>query len=557
MLNPLRIFFAQKISFKFLVITTVATTASFGFVFLWFSWQQEEYVMEQVRKQAIILHKQIVLTRQWVADNNAVLIPMTPDSHSNPFPEKPDVVATDGVLYTKISPSVMTKLLSERALKSGLYSFKLTNTGPLNPDNSPDAFELEALKLFRASQQESVFRTELRNGKTVLRYVAPIYVNETCMQCHMSQSFKFGDVGGCLSVFIPMDEAKSAINRNRAILLGGGAAFAMSLVALLFVSARYLVFKRIHDIRTTMSKIPVSNLSEKKPPRGDELKDIADFCYLFDEKMKTQHEELERKISEATKDLSETNRNLEAANRELESLNRAKSEFFSDISHELRTPLTSIKGAADIMARKAPGENLEYVDIIRRNTDHLVKVVLDFLDFSKIEFGQFDLDLSSNSIKEVAEDAILSQKAVAEKKRLQFDLRCPDNPTPMFDRQRVFQVLTNLLSNAVRFSPEGGTITVSVASNGDGFVEVSVEDQGPGIEEKYHSAIFEKFYQVKQQDKTLHQGSSGIGLAICKGIMEAHCGRIWVESQPGKGSKFVFALPDNGPTDRCRNVAAE
>lgn len=543
MLTRLKNFFAQKISFKFLVITSVAITVSFVSVFLWFSWQQEEHIMEQVRKQAIILHKQIVLTRQWVADNNAVLVPKEPGTRSNPFLEQPDVVATDGTLYTKISPSVMTKLLSDRAVKSGLYSFKLTNTVPMNPGNAPDEFELEALKLFKASQQESVFRTEKRDGKTVLRYVAPIYVNENCMQCHMAQSFKFGDVGGCLSVFIPMDEAKSAINRNRAVLLGGGVAFAMSLVALLFLSARSLVFKRIHSIRTAMSKISVSNISEYQAPQGDELKDIADFCYLLDEKMKTQHEELERKISEATKDLSETNRDLEEANRELGSLNRAKSEFFSDISHELRTPLTSIKGAADIMARKAPSENLEYVDIIRRNTDHLIKIVRDFLDFSKIEYGQLDLDLRNNSVKEVAEEAVLSQKAVGGKKQLQFTLRCSDDPIFRFDRQRIYQVLTNLLSNAVRFSPERGTITVNITSNHDGFVEVSVEDQGPGIQGKYHSAIFEKFYQVAQEDKTMHQGSSGIGLAICKGIMEAHGGSIWVESQPGKGSRFVFALP--------------
>jgi signal transduction histidine kinase len=546
MLKQLKTFVAQKISFKFLVITTVAITVSFGLVFLWFSRQQEEHLMEQVRKQAIILHKQIVLTRQWVADNNGVLIPKGPDTRSSPFLEEPDVTAADGTLYTKISPSVMTKLLSDRAVKSGLYSFRLTNTDPLNEDNAPDKFELEALKLFRSSQRESVSRTEERNGKTVLRYVAPIYVNETCMQCHMTQNFKFGDVGGCLSVFIPMDEAKSAIIRNRAILLGGGAAFAMSLVALLFLSARTLVFKRIHDIRTAMSKIPVSDLAENRQTQGDELKDIADFCYLFDEKMRTQHEELERKISEATKDLSETNRDLEAANRELENLNRAKSEFFSDISHELRTPLTSIKGAADIMARKMPGESREYVDIIRRNTDHLIKVVRDFLDFSKIEAGQLDLDLQEDSITEVAQEAILSQKALAVKKQLQFELHSPEDLFIRFDRQRVYQVLTNLLSNAVRFSPEGGKIMVSIAPGRNGFVEISVEDQGPGIQEKYHAAIFEKFYQVTQQDKTLHQGSSGIGLAICKGITEAHGGRIWVESRPGSGSKFVFALPATG-----------
>ncbi len=104
--------------------------------------------MEQVKKQAIILHKQIVLTRQWVADHGSVLVPKTRDIRSSPFLEKPDVDASDGTVYTKITPSVMTKMLSDRALKSGLYSFKITNVAPLNPQNYPDEFETEALKLF-------------------------------------------------------------------------------------------------------------------------------------------------------------------------------------------------------------------------------------------------------------------------------------------------------------------------------------------------------------------------------------------------------------------------
>ncbi|HMK35379.1 MAG TPA: ATP-binding protein [Desulfomonilaceae bacterium] len=549
MLTRLRNFFSQKISFKFLVATSTAITVIFVLVFFWFSRQQEDHIMEQVKKQAIILHKQIVLTRQWAADSQTVLIPKTPETRSSPFLEKPDVQGSDGTTYTKISPSVLTKALSERAARSGTHFFRLTNTDLLNPNNSADGFELEALRLFRSSEQDSIFRMEEIDGKAVLRYVAPLYVAENCLQCHMTQNYRIGEVGGCLSVFIPMDEAKSAINRNRAILLGGGVAFALCLVMLVFLFARSLLFKRIQDIRVAMSRLPITNFMGNADPQGDELKNIADFCYILDEKMKTQHEELEKKISDATRDLSETNRDLEKANRELESLNRAKSEFFSDISHELRTPLTSIKGAADIMGRKASGGNLEYVDIIKRNTDHLVKIVLDFLDFSKIESGQLDLDLRKSSIREVAEEAIFSQKATAEKKDLHFALNSPDNLLPVFDRKRMYQVLTNLLSNAVRFSPVSGTITVDVGSDRNNFVKVAVHDQGPGIDEKYHAAIFRKFYQVKDQGKNIHQGSSGIGLAICKGIMEAHGGRIWVESRPGSGSTFVFTLPNDRPAN--------
>ncbi len=540
-------FSGRRISSKFLVLTSVSIAVIFGLLFFWFSHQQENHIMEQVKKQAIILHKQIVLTRQWVADQNAVLVPKSEGVPTNPFLKKPEIVSKDGEVFTKISPSLLTRLLSDRALKSGLYSFKLTNTERLNPVNAPDDFETEALRLFQASDKDGIFRTETRNGKKVLRYVAPLYVTDGCMQCHMVHGYKPGDVGGCLSVFIPMEEAQSAINSNKATLLGGGLAFAGSLVALLFVATRSLVFKRIRDIKTAINSISLTQSSKTTQNQGDELKEIQDLCYLLDEEMKNQHEELGRKIADATRDLSETNRRLETANSELENLNRAKTEFFSDISHELRTPLTSIKGAVDILARKSSCGEPVYLDIIRRNTDHLIKTVVDFLDYSKIESGQIELVLDDASLKAVAEDAILSQKAVADKKSVTLKLEAAQDVRLTVDTQRIYQVLINLLSNAVKFSPERGTVTVRIGNSDHSSVRVSVEDQGPGIPEQYHSAVFEKFYQVKElRNASLNQGSSGIGLAICKGLVEAHHGTIWVESEGGKGSRFTFSLPIQG-----------
>jgi len=533
----------HKISLKFLLSSSVTIAAVFVLVFLWFSQQLENHIMEQVKKQAIILYKQIVLTREWVAYHGTVLVPKTEKVQINPFLPEPNMTAADGSVYTRLSPSIVTRLLSDRASKGGSYSFKLTNTNRLNPANAPDEFEAEALKLFRSSQREGIFRTEKRDGKTILRYVAPLYVSDNCLQCHMAQSYKPGDVGGCLSVFIPMDEARKAINENKAILLGGGLVFGGSLIVLLFLATRTLVFKRIRDIQASMSRLNLKDSDQILGEKGDELKEIAHFCYLLDEKMKNQHEELERQIADATKDLSETNKSLEAANRELEALNKAKSDFFSDVSHELRTPLTSIKGAVDTLERKASCADPVYLDIIKRNSDHLVKIVVDFLDFSKLEAGQLDFNFERTSLKSVAEDAILSQQAVAHKKSINLVFAADEDIFLNFDQQRIYQVLTNLLSNAIKFSPDHGTVTVKLEPL-DGGVRVSVVDQGPGIELEYHNAVFEKFYQVPSQsrDKIL-RGSSGIGLAICKGLVEAHRGDIWVESKPGEGSRFIFTLP--------------
>jgi len=292
-----------------------------------------------------------------------------------------------------------------------------------------------------------------------------------------------------------------------------------------------------------MSRLSSSEVDQKLGVKGDELKEIADFCYLIDEKMKNQHQELERKIAEATRDLSETNKHLEFANKELAELNRAKSDFFSDVSHELRTPLTSIKGAVDTLERKSSCSDPVYLDIIKRNSNHLNKIVVDFLDFSKLEAGQLDFNFEQASLKDVAEDAMLSQQAVAQKKSVDLILDVDEDLVIRVDHQRIYQVLINLLSNAIKFSPDHGTVTVKLESI-DHKVQVSVQDQGPGMDPKYHAAFFEKFYQAPEhnRDKIL-RGSSGIGLAICKGLVKAHGGDIWVESEPDKGSRFIFTLP--------------
>jgi len=533
----------HRISFKFLITSSLTIVVIFLMLFLFISRQQENHIMEQVKKQAKILHRQVILTRQWVAGHGYILIKKTPGIRSNPYLEEPDVKGEDGATYTKITPAILTARLSEAASNDGGYSFRLTNKAPLNPTSVPDKVESEALRLFDSSQSQGVFRTEVRDGKKILRYLAPVHITENCLQCHMAQGHKPGDVGGCLSVFIPMGDARSAINESRLTLLGVGAIFAGSLIALLFVATRALVFKRIGDIREALSRMNVDKSGDGRLPDGDEIKEIADLCYFLDKRLQDQHKDLERKIGDATRDLYETNESLETANRELTKLNEAKSEFFSDISHELRTPLTSIKGAADILARKASRGDPIYIDIIKRNADHLIKSVVDFLDYSKIEAGQLELVLERSSIVSVAEDAILSQKALAAGRSINIALEAANDPYLNFDRQRIFQVITNLLSNAVKFSPDRGDVALTIQSE-DGEVTVCVQDDGPGIDEGFHEAIFRKFYQVPDPKATaIHKGSSGIGLAICNGIVEAHGGRIWVESEPGRGSRFFFSLP--------------
>ena len=278
--------------------------------------------------------------------------------------------------------------------------------------------------------------------------------------------------------------------------------------------------------------------------KGDELKEFAGLCYMMDEKLKSRHNELEKRIKEATKDLYNTNLKLKQANKEMSALNTAKTEFFSDISHELRTPITSIKGAVDILSRKSSCSDPTYLDIIKKNTDHLTRTIIDFLDYSKIEAGRLDLDITDDSLTDIAKGVIESQKTDAMKKGLRIELDAPEDFVLSFDRYRIYQVISNLMSNAIKFSPDRGIISIRI-SRMKNEIKFSINDEGHGIEAEHHKFIFKKFYQAPQENGTVNiqKGSSGIGLAICKGLVEAHSGKIWVESKEGKGSKFIFTLP--------------
>ncbi|MDQ1285173.1 MAG: two-component system, NarL family, sensor histidine kinase BarA [Thermodesulfobacteriota bacterium] len=498
--------------------------------------------MEQVRKQATILYNQIAVTRQWVAEHEALLRKKRDGASSNPFLHNADVKLPDGTVFTKLTPSIVTTELSDRASRNGLYYFKLTNVNCLNPNNAPDKLERDSIETFQRSDEKEIFRVEYSGSKPILRYIAPVYVTEDCLSCHSGQGYNPGEIGGCLSIFIPMDEARKAVQKSGAVLFAGTLGFGAILIGLLFVSTRSLLFSRIKEIRSSIDRIHLDKDGLSLTKKGDELKEISDFCYLIDERLKEEHGQLEKRIREATKDFYQTKENLEKANRELENLNIAKSDFFSDISHEFRTPLTNIKGAVDILERISSNDP-KYLNIIKRNSDHLIRLVIDLLDYSRIEAGHLELKLENTSLRQLVEDSVIAVEAEAQKKLVKFSVKV-DELILNVDRDRIYQVLTNLFSNAIRYSPVDGSILVQAGSLDESLAVISVHDEGPGIEEKYREAIFRKFYQAPiPKESGVRRGSSGIGLAICRALIEAHHGRIWVESRIGSGSKFFFTVP--------------
>ncbi|NOT34305.1 MAG: response regulator [Candidatus Eisenbacteria bacterium] len=228
------------------------------------------------------------------------------------------------------------------------------------------------------------------------------------------------------------------------------------------------------------------------------------------------------------------------------SLDRLKSEFVAVVSHEIRTPLTSIKGAIELLGDAQYFQNNDQqnklLTIAHANTERLLVLIGDILDFSKLESASLPMHLERQRIEPVVQQAAQNIRTLLADKQLRLELAdSHDVPDLMIDADRIGQVVTNLLSNAVKFSPAGGRIDVTVERS-DEFVKVSIKDQGEGIATHNLSRLFQKFSQV-DTTATRRAGGTGLGLVICKGIVEQHGGTIHVETTVGVGSSFYFLLP--------------
>jgi signal transduction histidine kinase len=236
---------------------------------------------------------------------------------------------------------------------------------------------------------------------------------------------------------------------------------------------------------------------------------------------------------------------IEDKSRQLEEASQHKSQFLANMSHELRTPLNAILGYAELMADGAYGEPSEkMLGILKRleaNGKHLLGLINDVLDLSKIEAGQLILELSEYCVQDIAQTVRSTLEPLAADKKLAFKLElASDLPPGHGDGRRLTQVLINLVGNAIKFTDVGEVAIKAEANNGA--FHVSVRDTGPGISAADQAKLFQEFQQADNAI-TRKKGGTGLGLAISKRIIEMHGGKIWVESQPGQGSTFTFTLP--------------
>ena len=439
-----------------------------------------------------------------------------------------------GVLQVQVNLKYVWDLVSKLKVGTGGYAYAVVRNGDLiaHPDIS---LVLQRRNIAHLAQVSAAFQPQ-HGGERPQGTV----VNNLHGKKVFSSWTLIPDLGWAVFVDQPVEEVYgplyASLFRTSGLLLVG---LGMALVASFIVARR--VVRPLETLRKGVQRIGGGDMSARLTVKtGDEIEVLANEFNKMTENLRSAYDGLERKVAERTRDLA-------VANKRLQELDRLKSDFVSNVSHELRTPLTAIKGAVDLILREVPGplneKQSHYLARVRSNTQHLAGLINDLLDLSKIESGKTEMKSSRVSLVGLVHEVVETLRPVAAEKIIALEAPISEPSILVWvDRDKINQVLMNLIGNAIKFTPTQGRVTLSTSRNGNGSVQVSVSDTGPGIPPDEKEKIFDKFYQIAQVGDVKPKGT-GLGLAICKALVELHGGKIWVEPEPCCGSIFYFTLP--------------
>ncbi len=539
-----------KITKRFLFYLNFLLFIFILFPFLTLTFYIEKLFLNQVKNQALTVYNQIIITRRWIADHNGIYIEKLPWVQENPYlkliGEKTTLLTKDNKVLIKYNPALVTRHLSDLAKENHLYWFKITSLKYLNPFNKPDATEKRALEFFESKRDVNEFTTiEKINQNYYYRLIKPIRTERSCLKCHQLQGYKEGDIRGALSIFIPLQETYSKISFYKKLLFLSFLIFFISLNLSIIFLTNHFIFKPLYCVISLLNIL--RNLygnSLHHPLQKEKFTYEWDFLfrsiYTLIKEINYYQESLEERVKEVTQE-------LEKKTKILENLLEKIKFLIANMAHEIKTPLTSIKGALEFLTHyfKIKKDSLnpedyerikDFLSISQKNLNKLIKLFNILIDLEKFESNLLDLEITYFNLKNLIEEVITNLEGLSIEKELTFEIKIREDLYIQADREKIEIILTNLLHNAIKFSPSKGTIKILVYEKGEK-IRIEIEDEGKGLREEEIEKIFEKFYKKDSP-------GTGLGLAIAKAYISAHKGEIGAISQP-KGALFYVELPQN------------
>ena len=424
------------------------------------------------------------------------------------------------------------------------------------------AFVQDAFATLRERpDKEFYYQSATGPDKRRFLYAHAVRATRGCLECHSegrsASPYRENQLAGIIAVEVPGGRGGRYALVNRTVIIAAGALAGILAILVFYLITTRFILSPIHELRTVALKVADGDLAVRSTVRtGDEFEQLAVNINTMLERLRESQEELRkanRLLDEKLGQIAETNVALYESN-------RLKTEFLANVSHELRTPLTSIIGFAELLREGSSSEqdprHLRFAENILISGRILLEIINDLLDLAKIEANRVELRIESVSLPEVCGGLVDFMRPLADKRQIGVMLEAPDGlPAVFTDRGRLRQVLFNLMSNAIKFTPEKGRVWLRIERVDETHVRMAVQDTGPGIPREKHEAIFEKFRQIDQSVTREHHGT-GLGLAIAKELTTLLGGTIEVESEPGRGATFTVTLPTTAPEKGDRPLIA-
>jgi signal transduction histidine kinase len=378
-------------------------------------------------------------------------------------------------------------------------------------------------------------------------YIRLVKAEENCLRCHTGQAlppaFEKNQEIGVLITRTPARGLAWTLFMNRFWVVIAGLLAATGAIVSFYTITQRVILRPIRQLRALVNNVAEGNYDIRSSIKtGDEYERLSEaFNHMLDNLMESQH-----KLEQANRQLDAKISQLSDKNIELFRANKIKSEFLANMSHEFRTPLNAILGFAELLREKPAAEiekSRRWAENIISSGRSLLNMINDLLDLAKAESAKITLHIEKTSVPQLLEGLTAFFSPLTEQKSIKIRLEVADNlPFVHTDSQKVQQILYNLFSNAIKFTPSGGRILIAANMLGDTAVRISIKDTGPGISKENQQRIFEKFHQLDGSITRKGEGT-GLGLAICKQLADLLAASIHLESELGAGSIFSLDLP--------------
>jgi signal transduction histidine kinase len=502
---------------KFIIFIGAIISAFYLFMLYRTSVFDEKMILKQAEQQARMLHKQILLTRQWAADHNGLFVLQGKGVEANPYLKLPEVTDDQGQTYYLRNPAMITRELSAYAKRDGLGHFRVTSLNPVNPDNKPDEFEKAALQAFTEDVDEIIDVEKTDQGR-IVRFIAPLRVSESCLGCHARHGYSLGDIRGGLSITIPIDWAEDLIKRNINSLIFISVASILIVTAALFLMFESLIVHRIRRLSQAMDSFPEDPPEQYLLPSvfRDELDSVSGTFVLFCDRLKKSQDELLKSKAQAHQ------------SEKLASLGI----LTAGIAHEVNNPLGGMLNCVQSMRENPSDRELveRYLPLLDKGLRQIETIMRQLLNFGRIE----PLNIRMVNLQVLFDECtvLLSYKL----KNIDLSTCISVSGEYLLDAEALKQIIINIGLNAIQAMPDGGNLTIDCHQS-EGRLVLVFRDTGIGIPAENMPHIFDPFYTTKGVGE-----GTGLGLAVTYTLVQRMNGTIAVESTPEVGTVFTISL---------------